>query len=67
MGEFRNLDIKAEDVVIAAGAKPLIAYAIQSTTDYGVGDEVICPTPGFPIYSSQTVARRCSFTMPLTA
>jgi len=56
MGEFRNLDIRAEDVVIAAGAKPLIAYAIQSTTDAGVGDEVICPTPGFPIYSSQTVA-----------
>jgi len=56
MGEFRNLDIRAEDVVIAAGAKPLIAYAIQSTTDFGVGDEVICPTPGFPIYSSQTVA-----------
>src|SRR3954468_16186780 len=56
MGEFRNLDIRAEDVVIAASAKPLIAYAIQSTTDAGVGDEVICPTPGFPIYSSQTVA-----------
>ena len=56
MGEFRNLPIKAEDVVIAAGAKPLIAYTIQSTTDAGVGDEVICPTPGFPIYASQTVA-----------
>lgn len=56
MGEFRNLPIKPEDVVIAAGAKPLIAYAIQSVTDAGVGDEVICPTPGFPIYSSQTVA-----------
>jgi aspartate/methionine/tyrosine aminotransferase len=56
MGEFRNLPIKPEDVVIAAGAKPLIAYTIQSTTDAGVGDEVICPTPGFPIYASQTVA-----------
>ena len=56
MGEFRNLPIRDEDVVIAAGAKPLIAYAIQSTTDFGVGDEVICPAPGFPIYSSQTVA-----------
>jgi aspartate/methionine/tyrosine aminotransferase len=56
MGEFRGLDIKPEDVVIAAGAKPLIAYAIQSTTDAGVGDEVICPTPGFPIYSSQAEA-----------
>jgi aspartate/methionine/tyrosine aminotransferase len=56
MGEFRNLPIRGEDVVIAAGAKPLIAYAIHSTTDFGVGDEVICPTPGFPIYASQTVA-----------
>jgi aspartate/methionine/tyrosine aminotransferase len=56
MGEFRKLPIKPEDVVIAAGAKPLIAYTIQSTTDAGVGDEVICPTPGFPIYASQTVA-----------
>jgi aspartate/methionine/tyrosine aminotransferase len=56
MGEFRKLPIRPEDVVVAAGAKPLIAYAIQSTTDAGVGDEVICPTPGFPIYSSQTVA-----------
>jgi aspartate/methionine/tyrosine aminotransferase len=56
MGEFRNLDIKPEDIVVTAGAKPLIAYAIQSTTDHGVGDEVICPVPGFPIYSSQTTA-----------
>jgi aspartate/methionine/tyrosine aminotransferase len=55
MGEFRGLDIKAEDVVVTAGAKPMIAYAIQSTTDYGVGDEVILPVPGFPIYASQTV------------
>jgi aspartate aminotransferase len=56
MGEFRNLDIKPDDVVIAAGAKPFMAYAILSTTDYGTGDEVIYPTPGFPIYSSQTAA-----------
>ncbi len=51
-----GLPIRPEDVVIGAGAKPFIAYAILSTTDYGVGDEVIYPNPGFPIYESQIVA-----------
>ena len=45
-----------EDVVVGAGAKPFIAYAILSTTDHGAGDEVIYPNPGFPIYESQIVA-----------
>ena len=48
-----GLPIRAEDVVVGAGAKPFIAYAIQSVTDHGVGDEVIYPNPGFPIYESQ--------------
>jgi len=43
-------------VVVGAGAKPFIGYAIASVTDYGVGDEVIFPVPGFPIYESQIVA-----------
>src|SRR6187431_1183804 len=51
-----GLPIKAQDVVVGAGAKPFIAYAIVSTTDYGAGDEVIYPNPGFPIYESQIVA-----------
>src|ERR1043165_3245394 len=51
-----GLPIRPEDVVIGAGAKPFIAYAILSTTDYGTGDEVIYPNPGFPIYESQIVA-----------
>ena len=51
-----NLPIRAEDVVVGAGAKPFIAYAILSTTDYGAGDEVIYPNPGFPIYESQIIA-----------
>jgi len=45
--------ITADDVVIGAGAKPFIAYAVLSVTDYGKGDEVIYPVPGFPIYESQ--------------
>jgi len=56
MGKMRGLSIRPEDVVIGGGAKPFIAYAILSTTDYGVGDEVIYPNPGFPIYESQIVA-----------
>jgi aspartate/methionine/tyrosine aminotransferase len=57
MGGMRGgLAIRPEDVVVGAGAKPFIAYAILSTTDYGTGDEVIYPNPGFPIYESQIVA-----------
>ncbi len=51
-----GLPIRPEDVVVGAGAKPFIAYAIVSTTDYGAGDEVIYPNPGFPIYESQIIA-----------
>jgi aspartate aminotransferase len=56
MGELRGIVIRPEDVVIAAGAKPFIAYTILSATDYGAGDEVIYPNPGFPIYESQISA-----------
>ena len=51
-----GLPIRAEDVVVGAGAKPFIAYAILSATDHGAGDEVIYPNPGFPIYESQILA-----------
>jgi aspartate/methionine/tyrosine aminotransferase len=50
-----GLPIRAEDVVVGAGAKPFIAYAILSVTDHGALDEVIYPNPGFPIYESQIV------------
>ena len=53
MGRMRGLSISPDEVVVGAGAKPFIAYAILCTTDYGVGDEVIYPNPGFPIYESQ--------------
>jgi aspartate aminotransferase len=53
IGDMRGLEIDAEDVVVGSGAKPFIAYTILSTTDYGAGDEVIYPVPGFPIYESQ--------------
>ena len=53
LGGMRGLTISPDDVVIGAGAKPFIAYAILCCTDYGAGDEVIFPNPGFPIYESQ--------------
>jgi aspartate/methionine/tyrosine aminotransferase len=56
MGGMRGLTIDPEHVVIGAGAKPFIAYSILCTTDYGSGDEVIYPNPGFPIYESQILA-----------
>lgn len=56
LGARRGLDIAPEEVVVGAGAKPFIAYTIASVTDYGAGDEVIYPVPGFPIYESQILA-----------
>src|SRR5258708_36236180 len=56
MGKMRGLSIRPEDVVIGGGAKPFIAYNILSVTDYGVGDGVVYPNPGFPLYESQILA-----------
>ena len=56
LGARRGLQFLPEDVVVGAGAKPFIAYTIASVTDYGAGDEVIYPVPGFPIYESQILA-----------
>ena len=53
LGDMRGLSISPDDIVVGAGAKPFIAYAILCCTDYGAGDEVIFPNPGFPIYESQ--------------
>jgi len=56
MSASRGIEVRAEDVVVGAGAKPFIGYTILSVTDYGAGDEVIYPNPGFPIYESQIKA-----------
>ena len=52
----RGIAVEANDVVIAAGAKPFIGYTVLTVTDYGAGHEVIYPNPGFPIYESQIKA-----------
>ena len=53
LNRTRHIEVSADDIVVGAGAKPFIAYSILSVTDYGAGDEVVFPNPGFPIYESQ--------------
>jgi len=49
----RGMECKPEHIATACGGKPFINWTILSTTDFGVGDEVIYPNPGYPIYESQ--------------
>jgi aspartate aminotransferase len=51
--ETRHIEVTPDSVVVANGAKPFIGFTILSVTDYGKGDEVLYPNPGFPIYESQ--------------
>lgn len=52
MGEERGLAISPDRVVVFPGAKPPIGFAQEIYCD--PGDEVIYPSPGFPIYESFT-------------
>jgi len=53
----RKIAISPEEIIIANGAKPFIMFTIASVTDYGKGQEVLFPNPGFPIYEAQIVAQ----------
>ena len=46
----RGIDVTPGRVVVTPGAKPPIGYTLQTFVDEG--DEVIYPSPGFPIYES---------------
>ncbi len=46
----RGVDVKAEEVVVVPGGKPIIFFMILALINEG--DEVIYPNPGFPIYES---------------
>jgi len=48
--ETRGIGMTADRVVVTAGAKPPIGYTFQTYVD--PGDEVVYPSPGFPIYES---------------
>lgn len=52
MGESRGLSITPDCVVVFPGAKPPIGFAQHAYCD--PGDEVVYPSPGFPIYESFT-------------
>lgn len=48
--KHKNVDAKAENVVIVPGGKPVMFYTMLMLVN--PGDEVIYPDPGFPIYES---------------
>ena len=50
VGETRGITVDPEQVVVTSGAKPPISYTMLSYVN--PGDEVIYPSPGFPIYES---------------
>jgi aspartate/methionine/tyrosine aminotransferase len=46
----RGIAVDPDQVIVLPGAKPAIGYTMMSYVD--PGDEVIYPSPGFPIYES---------------
>ncbi len=50
VSESRGIPVSPEQIVVMTGAKPSIAYTIMAYVN--PGDEVIYPSPGFPIYES---------------
>ena len=50
MHRTRGLNVHPEEVIITPGAKPIIFYALLACIE--PNDEVICPSPGFPVYES---------------
>lgn len=50
VGSTRCLDVGRDNVVVMPGAKPLIFHGVLALVN--PGDEVIYPSPGFPIYES---------------
>ena len=46
----RGVEVGADNVVVTPGGKPIIFFSLLACVD--PGDEVIYPSPGFPIYES---------------
>jgi aspartate aminotransferase len=46
----RGVKVTSDEVVIVPGGKPIIFFTLLALAD--VGDEIIFPNPGFPIYES---------------
>jgi len=49
----RGVEVSPNHIATACGGKPFIYWSILCATDHGVGDEILYPNPGFPIYESQ--------------
>ncbi len=50
VSETRGIEVKASNIVVTPGAKPIMFFSILACVE--PGREVIYPDPGFPIYSS---------------
>jgi aspartate/methionine/tyrosine aminotransferase len=50
VAKSRGIEVKADEVVVVPGGKPIIFFTILALVEEG--DEVIYPNPGFPIYES---------------
>src|SRR5262249_21370097 len=50
IGRTRRVSVSSDEVVVVPGGKPIIFFTLLALVD--VGDEVIYPNPGFPIYES---------------
>jgi aspartate aminotransferase len=50
VGRSRGVQVSSDQVVVVPGGKPIIFFGLLALAD--VGDEVIYPNPGFPIYES---------------
>lgn len=50
VSKTRHIDVNPEEVVVTPGAKPIIFFSVLACVE--VGDEVMYPNPGFPIYES---------------
>jgi aspartate/methionine/tyrosine aminotransferase len=46
----RKVKVTSDEVVVVPGGKPIIFFTLLALAD--VGDEIIYPNPGFPIYES---------------
>jgi len=46
----RKIKVTSDEVVVVPGGKPIIFFTLLALAD--VGDEIIYPNPGFPIYES---------------
>jgi len=50
LSKSRSIDVDPDEVVVTPGAKPIIFFSILACVE--LGDEVMYPNPGFPIYES---------------